>query len=781
MPDMKVEARGLLGLEVGDINLNTPITLVSGRNNQGKTSLAYAVAAIFAGATNPLSVQKQNFAGYVNKQAKEAKVMLTTDDGARSWVVGKPMKAKGEPPVSHEIAVGLVRPLEMKPGSSALAAVLSEILNPHPALSQVKEALGDILTDEGCQKVYDRIMKSGGGGHSGWDNAKRFYADSRSEVKAQWEYVTKAGRYGANKADTWRPEGFSEVLEKKGVEDAESEYESENSILAGMREAHILDADERAKIKAAYDDVPEETRRLAELEAELGNDRLHLQNLDGSAEAAAKVLSDCRAAMEENRQAFMILDAKNRYDDVRARRQKAEVDADLKENALKEKYEKLYGIAQTERQHAMEEAEASRKTAGGARKSALDSAESAYAEAREIFDEYKNALDVQNQTPPHVCPCCGGGLRLVEDGDVVEIQRHVPLVLSDVQKGILAEEKSGRNFHAEFSAAQAAYDAALSAAEAAHGDELRRIDAIVAAAETKEDDAGKALAGARAELRVMRDNASSLKAEEQEVAELAEKAKEVSVRDAGELEEELRGAEERYKLARAKRENLSEDITRRGAQLEARRGELAEIEKRWAEIEKSPLSATAGDLERQERIVAERKADISRISSHLEARKLHHSVIRLSRIVDELDETKDNSLKARVMFGGLDSINKMLEKVCVACGYPVLHLSGDYHFTWGGKEVVFCSQSEKWRAAAIFSLAIAKRTGSAVCVLDGAEILDADNERVMSGVYSKILSLPDNDIKLLVLKTGKGGSWKEVSGSHYVVADGKTERALGDL
>lgn len=266
------------------------VTLVSGPNSSGKTSLARILGVLASHEADPLHLGAAGRKAYVRDGVPEGFASLS--DGTRTvkWIPGSGVeRPRSQAPLSVPHAVGLVDFVRVRKDRTEPYEDLflpddpEAILKPKwdlPA-NQLAAVLKDI--EEG-----------------NWDQAEKVYEGRRREAKRRWENLT-GERYGEQKAAEWLPVNWTHDLEGLAREDLEGALASAQDALNALTVqiavsqervdrakailAHDLPAAEAEKRKAA--EQCQEAREAAD-EARAASKRLHDQlakALDGRTKA----------------------------------------------------------------------------------------------------------------------------------------------------------------------------------------------------------------------------------------------------------------------------------------------------------------------------------------------------------------------------------------------------------------------------------------------------------------------------------------------------------------
>jgi hypothetical protein len=253
--------------------LQDGITLIAGRNGQGKTSLLDAIARTLTGQTLPPGVNKKDADLLVHGFSGSGGIRVKNKGG--SSAVEFPAcktSTNGAPPYATPMAVGLESLIEMS--QKERSQFLYERFAEAPGDDDIREAIADanMAADE-VDGLLDYINGNG------WDAAYQKTRDGSKEAKAVWRHVT-GETYGSSKGETWKPKGMGDDLTRfdvdyfdKRIERLRSERDDalkhqavDEAELERLRESAARKA-ELIKARDSYDKkIAASEKRLAELE-----------------------------------------------------------------------------------------------------------------------------------------------------------------------------------------------------------------------------------------------------------------------------------------------------------------------------------------------------------------------------------------------------------------------------------------------------------------------------------------------------------------------------------
>lgn len=219
---MRARVTNFRGIKRAELDLGA-LTLISGPNASGKTSIALALSAAASGQPIPVKGMRKADAGMlVHSGAGKGSVELETDDGRVS--VGYPratVESEGKPIAATPFALGLQDLTALEPKEAA--ATLLKYLQAMPTRAELETALAPAkLTPEQLDSLWLNTQDLG------WDGAHDAAKQRGATLKGQWQNATGGEMYGTAKAERWLPAGW-----ETGLEGA-----SEESLRAALTQAH---------------------------------------------------------------------------------------------------------------------------------------------------------------------------------------------------------------------------------------------------------------------------------------------------------------------------------------------------------------------------------------------------------------------------------------------------------------------------------------------------------------------------------------------------------------
>lgn len=122
-----------------------------------------------------------------------------------------------------------------------------------------------------------------------------------------------------------------------------------------------------------------------------------------------------------------------------------------------------------------------------------------------------------------------------------------------------------------------------------------------------------------------------------------------------------------------------------------------------------------------------------------------------------------DGIPAVLLARALDPVNAALAAEAAEAGFKIAAIQPDLTLTYGGRPYWLCSESEQWRASALFALVVAQLSGVKVLALDRFDCLQTD---ARGEVVSWLLGLVENDLLDFVLVTAtlaKAPAWDGVA------------------
>lgn len=145
------------------------------------------------------------------------------------------------------------------------------------------------------------------------------------------------------------------------------------------------------------------------------------------------------------------------------------------------------------------------------------------------------------------------------------------------------------------------------------------------------------------------------------------------------------------------------------------------------------------------------------------AAELHTSIMAWLAIADAM---APDGIPAELLAQALAPINQSLEVLAGMAGWPIVQISTEIDVISNGRQYHLASESEKWRADTLLSIAIAQLTGLNLVVLDRFDVLELKARGQLLGMLCKLIQLGTMDtiIMLGTMKEIPAGLPAEVTG-----------------
>lgn len=165
--------------------------------------------------------------------------------------------------------------------------------------------------------------------------------------------------------------------------------------------------------------------------------------------------------------------------------------------------------------------------------------------------------------------------------------------------------------------------------------------------------------------------------------------------------------------------------------------------------------AEAAQRAKEEAAYAATNFDMKRRA--VEAGELHEKIGRQVEVVKLLAE---DGLRQAALVEALAGLAGELNDVTRAAGWRPVTVDADMSVSYGGRPVSLCSAGEAFRARCAMQIVAARRDGSALVIIDGADILDRDGRnglmRAVAGVPAVIgMTMKREELPGRLVETGR--------------------------
>lgn len=240
-----------------------PIALLVGENENGKSSIAQAVALAVAQQALPRHIAKKDAKMLVHDGAKSGKVEVSRDEvsASISWPLSDfKINGQGKPVQASEFAVGLKNIFSLS--NTEKVSYFISLLKANPTLDDLKLKLPKSL-DHLLPEIWKQIEESG------WDEAHSSAKTDESELTGQWKSATGETRWNVSSAGDWRPGTWEMDLERAEREDLEILYAESKKKLEDALKQEGAQAFDRTQAQALVNRMPEYEKRVSDAKAEL--------------------------------------------------------------------------------------------------------------------------------------------------------------------------------------------------------------------------------------------------------------------------------------------------------------------------------------------------------------------------------------------------------------------------------------------------------------------------------------------------------------------------------
>ena len=258
---MDFHIEGVLGIKRAEFALAPgTVTVISGQNASGKTSLATALQGLLTMDANPLHLSVADVKrSYPNDTATDGYAALDHEGQRTVWRMrsGK-IEAPPSDPLCRPESVGIVD-FTVARNARERADILQRILLPEPKVVEeaLRDKLGEYLNEDDKEGLMSILRRSG------WSEAESIYIDRARDSKRQWARIT--GRpYGVRVAADWRPEGWQADFDSLTVQQAESRVVDYRDALSMLTAVQAISEHEAAQIEAAKTELPALEKALDE-------------------------------------------------------------------------------------------------------------------------------------------------------------------------------------------------------------------------------------------------------------------------------------------------------------------------------------------------------------------------------------------------------------------------------------------------------------------------------------------------------------------------------------
>lgn len=299
-----------------------PIALLVGENENGKSSIAQAVALAASQQPLPKQVTKKDAKQLVHDGAKSGMSVLERDGvtSVITWPLSEcKISGQGKPVTASEFAVGLKSIFGLS--NTEKVAYFIRLLKANPTLDDLKAKLPKSM-DAKLPEIWEQITKSG------WDEAHSTAKTEEAEMTGKWKGATGEQKWNVSSAGDWRPESWQPDLERAERQVLEVNYAEAKKAYEDALKSEGAQAFDRTQAQAQADKLPEYEQQVKDAQKALEDaETVHLQHSDelnelGYAGDDPMTCPDCNAQLTLNHERKLVhaeavhQDAKDRYHEL---------------------------------------------------------------------------------------------------------------------------------------------------------------------------------------------------------------------------------------------------------------------------------------------------------------------------------------------------------------------------------------------------------------------------------------------------------------------------------
>ena len=255
-----------------------PIALLVGENENGKSSIAQAVALAASQQPLPKQVTKKDAKQLVHDGAKSGMSVLERDGvtSVITWPLSEcKISGQGKPITASEFAVGLKSIFGLS--NTEKVAYFIRLLKANPTLDDLKAKLPKSM-DPQLPEIWKQIEQSG------WDEAHATAKNEEAEMTGQWKSVTGEQRWNVSTAGEWRPEAWTPDLERADLTALEINFAETKRAYEEALKAEGAQAFDRTQAEAL-------AAKLTEFEQQVKDAKAALEKAEGEYEKHSSELA----------------------------------------------------------------------------------------------------------------------------------------------------------------------------------------------------------------------------------------------------------------------------------------------------------------------------------------------------------------------------------------------------------------------------------------------------------------------------------------------------------
>lgn len=299
-----------------------PMALLVGENENGKSSIAQAVALAASQQPLPKQIAKKDAKQLVHDGAKSGMVVLEREGitSVITWPLAEcKLSGQGKPVKASEFAVGLKSISSLS--NTEKVGYFIGLLKANPTLDDLKAKLPKSM-DTKLPEIWEQITKSG------WDEAHATAKTEEAELTGKWKGATGEQKWNVSTAGDWRPEAWQPDLERAERQALEINYAEAKKAFEDALKSEGAQAFDRNQAQAQADKLPEFEQQVKDAQKALEDaETVHLQLSDELNELGYTgddplTCPDCNAQLTLNNERQLVHaeavnpDAKDRYHEL---------------------------------------------------------------------------------------------------------------------------------------------------------------------------------------------------------------------------------------------------------------------------------------------------------------------------------------------------------------------------------------------------------------------------------------------------------------------------------
>jgi tetratricopeptide (TPR) repeat protein len=249
-----------------------PVALLVGENENGKSSIAQAVALAAAQQPLPRQVAKKDAKQLVHDGAKSGMAVLERESvtSVITWPLAEcKISGQGKPVAASEFAVGLKNIFSLS--NTEKVGYFIGLLKANPTLDDLKAKLPKSM-DTKLPEIWKQIEQSG------WDEAHSTAKTDEAELTGKWKGTTGEQKWNVSSAGDWRPATWQPDLERGERAVLEVNYAEAKKAYEDALKSEGAQAFDRTQAQALADKLPEYEQQVKATQKALEDaETAHLQ------------------------------------------------------------------------------------------------------------------------------------------------------------------------------------------------------------------------------------------------------------------------------------------------------------------------------------------------------------------------------------------------------------------------------------------------------------------------------------------------------------------------